>query len=140
MMKLKLNLTLTAAAFAAIALTGCNSVVQEKLAPNTLAAVKASSVNMAALAADPIWAKAQALNVEVNDGANFGGTGKTAGTLKAAYTSDTLYMLVQYKDPTNSVRRGPYQKQADGTWKQLKDPANKGGFIYRIVYEAEGAQ
>ena len=36
-------------------------------------------------------------------------------------------MLVQYKDPTNSVRRVPYQKQADGTWKKLKDPADKGG-------------
>jgi hypothetical protein len=43
------------------------------------------------------------------------------------YTADTLYMLVQYKDPTNSVRRGPYQKQADGSWIQLKDAANKGG-------------
>ena len=38
-----------------------------------------------------------------------------------------LYMLIQYKDPTNSVRRGPYQKQADGSWKKLKDPADKGG-------------
>jgi hypothetical protein len=24
------------------------------------------------------------------------------------------------------VRRGPYQKQADGTWKKLKDPNDKG--------------
>ena len=47
--------------------------------------------------------------------------------IKAVYTADTMYMLVQYADPTNSIRRGPYQKQADGTWKQLKDPANKGG-------------
>lgn len=70
----KMNLTLTAAAFAALALTGCNAVVQEKMAPNTLAAVKATAVNPAALAADPVWAKAQALNVEVSDGANFGGT------------------------------------------------------------------
>jgi hypothetical protein len=127
-MKSRLNLTLTAAAFAALTLTGCNSVVQEKVAPNTVVAVKlAAAPNMGALASDPVWAKAQALNVEVSDGANFGGTGKTTGTIKAAYTNDTLYMLVQYKDPTNSVRRGPYQKQADGTWKQLKDPANKGG-------------
>ncbi len=36
-------------------------------------------------------------------------------------------MLIQYTDPTNSVRRGPYQKQADGSWKKLKDPADKGG-------------
>jgi hypothetical protein len=25
------------------------------------------------------------------------------------------------------MRRGPYQKQADGSWKKLKDPADKGG-------------
>ena len=38
-----------------------------------------------------------------------------------------MYMLIQYQDPTNSMRRGPYQKQADGSWKALKDPQNKGG-------------
>jgi hypothetical protein len=38
-----------------------------------------------------------------------------------------LYMLIQYKDPTNSVRRMPYQKQADGSWKKLADPSDKGG-------------
>jgi hypothetical protein len=34
---------------------------------------------------------------------------------------------VQYKDPTLSARRGPWVKQPDGSWKQLKDPADKGG-------------
>ena len=33
----------------------------------------------------------------------------------------------RYKDPTNSVRRMPYQKQADGSWKKLGDPNDKGG-------------
>jgi hypothetical protein len=36
-------------------------------------------------------------------------------------------MLVQYRDPSDSRRRGPYQKQADGSWKKLVDPADKGG-------------
>jgi hypothetical protein len=36
-------------------------------------------------------------------------------------------MLVQYDDPTQSVRRFPYQKQADGSWKKLTDPKDKGG-------------
>lgn len=126
-MKSRLNLTLTAAAFAALALTGCNAVVQEKVAPNTLAAVKVAAVNPAALAADPVWAKAQSLTVALTDGANFGGKGETKATLKAAYTADTIYMLVQYNDPTNSVRRGPYQKQADGSWKKLVAASNKGG-------------
>ena len=54
--------------------------------------------------------------VELSDGANFGGSGKTTATIKALYTVDTLYIQVQYPDPTNSVRRIPYQKQADGSW------------------------
>jgi hypothetical protein len=38
-----------------------------------------------------------------------------------------VYFLVQYADPTNSIRRGPMQKQADGSWKKLSDPKNTGG-------------
>jgi len=123
----KKTATVSTFVLAALGLAGCQSV-QEKDAPNTVVAAKvAAAPDMKALAADPAWAKARPLAIEVSDGANFGGTGKSTGSLKAVYTADTLYMLVQYKDPTNSVRRGPYQKQADGSWKQLKDPANKGG-------------
>jgi Ethylbenzene dehydrogenase len=46
---------------------------------------------------------------------------------QAVYAGDMLYMLVQYGDPTQSVRRFPYQKQADGSWKKLTDPKDKGG-------------
>jgi hypothetical protein len=116
-----------------LALAGCQGV-QQKAATNTaapantlVAAKVASAPNLSALAADPAWASAKPMGVALTDGANFGGKGQTTGTLKAVYTADTLYMLVQYNDPTNSVRRGPYQKQADGSWKQLKDPADKGG-------------
>jgi len=35
--------------------------------------------------------------------------------------------LVQYKDATESVRRSPWVKQADGSWQKLKDPNDKGG-------------
>ena len=34
---------------------------------------------------------------------------------------------MQYDDPTNSVQRGPFQKQADGSWKKLMDPKDVGG-------------
>ena len=70
---------------------------------------------------------ARPLQVQLSGGMNFGGKGETTATLKAVYSGDTLYMLVQYKDPTDSRRRGPYQKQADGSWKKLVDPADKGG-------------
>ena len=96
-------------------------------AQNVLTAVKvAEAPKLAALAADPAWAKAPALGIKLNGGQNFA-AGSTDATLKAVYTSDTLYMLVQYKDPTQSIRRFPYQKQADGSWKKLVDPADKGG-------------
>jgi len=116
---------------AVVALSGCQSV-QDKVSADTLLATYSSTApDPAAGAADPVWARAAALSAELTGGANFGAApgkkGGTTVTLKAAYTADMLYMLVQYKDPTDSIRRGPYQKQADGSWKKLKDPADKGG-------------
>jgi hypothetical protein len=115
----------------AVALTflaGCESP-QSPVPPNTLIAAKvATAPNLNAGASDPAWASARPLAVKMIDGNNFvGGKGETQGTLKAVYSGDTLYTLIQYADPTLSIRRGPYQKQADGTWKKLVDPADKGG-------------
>jgi len=127
---MKMQFPALGAAVALMALAGCQSQSpQQPVPPNTLVAAKvAAAPNMAALAADPAWAAAKPLTFKLSDGANFaGGKGETTGTLKAVYTSDMMYMMIQYQDPTNSVRRGPYQKQADGSWKQLKDPQNKGG-------------
>jgi ethylbenzene dehydrogenase len=81
---------------------------------------------LAAGAGDPAWAKAKALRVPLAGGMNFK-NGSTTATIKAVYSGDMLYMLVQYDDPTQSVRRFPYQKQADGSWKKLTDPKDKGG-------------
>jgi Ethylbenzene dehydrogenase len=77
-------------------------------------------------AGDPAWAKAQPITVPLMGGKNFK-NGSTTGTLKAVHAGDMLYMLIQYDDPTESVRRFPFQKQADGSWKRLSDPDNKGG-------------
>jgi hypothetical protein len=123
--------TASALTLATLALFGCQSV-QEKVSPDSLVATFTSTApNMAAGASDPVWTKASPLSAALTGGANFGAQpgakGESTVTLKAAYTNDMLYMLVQYKDPTNSVRRGPFQKQADGSWKKLKDPADKGG-------------
>src|SRR5438128_1743539 len=94
---------------------------------NLLTAVKvAQAPKLDTLAADPAWAKAPALKVKLDGGNNFV-AGATEATLKAVYTPETLYVLLQYNDPTQSVRRFPYQKQADGSWKKLVDPADKGG-------------
>jgi len=128
---MKLTVPMIALGAAALALVGCQTQ-REQGAPNTLVAVMTSAApDMKAGAADPVWAKARPLNVTLADGANFGAKpgdkADTKATLKAAYTADTLYLLIQYADATQSVRRGPYVKQADGSWTKLKDPADKGG-------------
>jgi hypothetical protein len=93
-----------------------------------LAARVATPPTLDGLADDAAWAGARALKVSMADGMNFAdGKGATTGTLKAVVNGDHVYFLIQYADPTQSVRRGPYQKQADGSWKKLKDPKDKGG-------------
>ena len=126
-MSMTFRLSATAAALFALGIHGCGSV-SDKAASDMLVAIKVGAApNLSALAADPAWAKAPALRIPLSGGANFGGKGMTDASLKAVYTGDTVYMLIQYADPTNSIRRGPYQKQADGSWKKLTDPADKGG-------------
>lgn len=121
----------SAITLASLALFGCQSTT-DKGSPDSLVAVYTSAApDLAAGAADPVWAKAMPRSAELSGGVNFGAApgkkGESIVTLKAAYTADMLYMLIQYKDPTNSVRRMPYQKQADGSWKKLGDPNDKGG-------------
>jgi ethylbenzene dehydrogenase len=99
----------------------------QALAADTLTAIPvAQAPQLASGAADPAWKNAKPLKVSLSGGVNFKG-GKTAATLKAVYSGDMLYMLLRYDDPTESVRRFPYQKQADGSWKKLKDPKDQGG-------------
>jgi len=75
---------------------------------------------------DSAWSSLPALSFKAVGGRNFPG-GSTEATIKAIVASDTLYLLLQYKDPTESQRRSPWQKQDDGSWKKLSDPADKGG-------------
>ena len=77
-------------------------------------------------AADAAWAKAKPLSVKLSGGQHFK-DGSTTATLKAVYSGEMFYLLVQYADPTQSIRRFPYQKQADGSWKKLVDANDKGG-------------
>ncbi|MBI3456724.1 MAG: ethylbenzene dehydrogenase [Candidatus Rokubacteria bacterium] len=72
------------------------------------------------------WKQAPPLAVKVLGGKNLSG-GSTEVTLRSVHTEDMVYFLVEYKDPTESLRREPWQKQADGSWKPLKDPNDKGG-------------
>jgi hypothetical protein len=95
--------------------------------PLTVTAVKVGEAPaLDGKATDAAWQKAPATPVSLAGGANFTG-GSTKGSLKAVHTADTLCMLFEYDDPTHSVRRSPYIKQEDGSWKKLKDPDDKGG-------------
>jgi len=125
-------------AVAVAALFGC-ATSQDDTMPNVLVAAKvAAPPTLDGNPGDAVWAQARPMTVKLSDGANFGGKGETTATLKAVYSGDTVYFLVQYADPTNSIRRGPFQKQADGSWKKLSDPADKGGDD-NIYYEDKWA-
>lgn len=75
---------------------------------------------------DAAWSSAPALTVKAVGGRNLPG-GSTEIALRSVYTGDSVYFLMQYKDPTESVKRGPWVKQADGSWLKLRDPNDKGG-------------
>lgn len=107
----------------ALAASAGNGLAQPK---NMLVAKKAAGAPTLDGSVDDTWKAAEPLTVKVVGGRNLPG-GTTNVSIRAVYTADTVYFLMQYKDETNSVRRSPWQKQADGSWKKLGDPADKGG-------------
>src|SRR5439155_3358208 len=83
-------------AFAALALSTA------AFGADTLTSVKVDKPpKLAAGAADPAWAKAKPLSVPLSGGMNFKG-GSTTATMKSVYSGDTIYILLQYADPTQS--------------------------------------
>ena len=73
---------------------------------------------------DAIWADAEAMVVEIEDGAN---AADGLVEIKSVYTDDMVYFLVTKEDPTESFLRSPWVKQDDGTWLKLSDPDDRGG-------------
>lgn len=97
--------------------------------PAAVTAVKTTAApKLDGAADDAIWKTAPVYNFKAIKGVNFkDGKGETSGTLQVAYTADSIYLLITYADPTMSVQRSPFVKQADGSWKKLSDPDDKGG-------------
>lgn len=93
---------------------------------NTLVAKRATVAPELDGVMDAVWRSAPELEVTVRGGRNLP-EGRTEVKLRALYTDDMVYFLVQYRDPTESVRRSPWVKQADGSWAKLKDPNDRGG-------------
>jgi Ethylbenzene dehydrogenase len=93
---------------------------------NVLVANKVAAPPLLDGSMDAVWNAAVPLTVKAVGGKGFPG-GSTDVSLRAVYTADTVYFLMQYKDETNSVRRSPWVKQANGSWQMLTDPNDKGG-------------
>ena len=72
---------------------------------NTLVVAKAATAPVLdGVGNDAAWAAAQPLTVKASGGANFK-NGETTATLKAVTAGDMIYFLIQYDDPTQSVKR-----------------------------------
>lgn len=134
----KFALTLILPALALFLVAGCG---EEKKAettaaePSTLLSAKADSApKLDAKNLDAAWQDAPELKAQLANGDNFTG-GKTDVTLKSLYTGDEIYFMAQWEDPTETLERTPWVKQADGSWK--KTPAkekyeDKLAFIWNI--------
>src|SRR3970282_1504881 len=90
-----------------------------------LVAVKVATPPVLDGEVDAVWSQAREVVVAVTGGANLP-HGRTTVRLKALYSRDTVYFLMTWADPTQSLRRAPFQKLADGSWKKLADPNDKG--------------
>ncbi|MDO8727584.1 MAG: ethylbenzene dehydrogenase-related protein [Candidatus Methanoperedens sp.] len=102
----------------------------------TLTSVKVTTAPVIDGMPDAVWNQATAMTVNVAGGAN---TGAHTVVLKSVYTDDSVYFLATWNDPTESLRRLPWQKQANGSWKQLNTPdAKLGG--ENTYYEDKFAQ
>lgn len=101
-------------------------VVQTTAQQLELVAVKVTTPPKIDGVVDQIWSKAKHVAVPVSGGANLK-NGQTTVRIRALYTADRAYFLMTWADPTRSLRRAPFQKQADGSWAKVKDPNDKGG-------------
>ncbi|MEX1186838.1 MAG: ethylbenzene dehydrogenase-related protein [Gemmatimonadaceae bacterium] len=77
---------------------------------------------------DLVWNQAARVRLRVADGwgeAEF-------VTIQAAYDATYLYMVISWDDDKASIRRQPWVKQADGTWKKLpgKSPLPADGITW----------
>ena len=102
----------------------------------TLTSVKVTATPVIDGLPDAVWNQATAMTVNVAGGANMGAH---TVTLKSVYTDDSVYFLATWNDLTESLSRLPWQKQANGSWKQLNTPnAKLGG--ENTYYEDKFAQ
>jgi hypothetical protein len=107
------------AVLASLALAGA-AQAQEK----SLVSVKTDAAPAIDGKMDEAWSKAKPLAISLSkmpyEPKDYKGIKKTTIQIRSLYDSENIYMLLQWEDPTQSLEREPWVKQADGSWKQKK--------------------
>ena len=111
--------TLMAGAIAALAFA--TTSVQAQVSKSELRAIKAPSAPVLDGKVDDIWSKAPELSIDLAGGHI---TQDHKLTVRAMYDAENIYFLYRWNDPTESLIRKSWQKQADGSWKTLKTEPN----------------
>ncbi len=82
-------------------------------------------------AVDQAWSKAAPLTVTLNElpykpSTGYDGMTSTEAELRSLHDGEHIYVLLRYKDPTESLSRFPWAKQEDGSWKQMMNKDSTG--------------
>jgi len=82
-------------------------------------------------AMDAAWTKAVPLTLALDElpykpSNGYDGMKRTEAEIRALYDAEHVYFLLRYKDPTESLQRFPWIKQADGSWKQASNKDSTG--------------
>lgn len=117
-----------------VALTGMLIIANPALAKKDqmkLVSVKADSAIVLDAVAEKAWDKASAHEMTVSEmpyepDNGYDGMRETTVKIKSLYDDKNVYFYIQYADPTKSLERFPWVKQADGNWKQLKKKDSTG--------------
>jgi len=75
-------------------------------------------------AAEPISVPVSLLFYQPSNG--YDGITQSTVEMRAMHDDDTLYMLIEWDDPTKSLERYPWVKQEDGSWEQLVNKDSTG--------------
>jgi hypothetical protein len=107
------------------------SLAQEKKPKMKLVSVKADTAITLDAMAEKAWDKATALEVKLDQlpyepSNGYDGIRETTVKIKSLYDDKNVYFYIQYADPTQSLARFPWIKQADGSWKQSKKKDSTG--------------
>ncbi len=118
----RFHLTLAAAGIVSLAAMFSAAVTMAQ--SKSLVSVKTDAAPTLDGKIDAAWSKAAPLAIELTklayEPADYKGAKKTNITIRSLYDNENIYFLVQWSDPTKSLERHPWVKQADGSWKVLK--------------------